>query len=452
MSTKQWSDPKLFIHSDPTGVNTQNVRDKIENLNESQSLVGKIIGGKYKVDKLLGQGGMALVYKAHSMINARPVAIKTLKYRQPDLETRFALEISIHSKLKHPNIVEAIDVITDSDTNLSCFVMEYLEGINLEDLLAKFKRLNSIDDIATVLSQILNALEYAHFYSFIHRDIKPENIIVIKEGNQKIVKVLDFGLAKIEEDLQKLTKTGVVLGSPTYMSPEQCRGDNLDIRTDIYSFGVVAYELITGSPPYQSDDAMELMKFHCDESTVPPSMSTYRPDIPAIQKLDHVIQKTLHSDVELRHIDIYELKEELADWWISATKSNVESPFEFITSKEERRRQAQSEKNKVKDTSALNALVYQKIQADTETYLEEEKKKENSRFTSSSMSLSKMIAVGLSVIFLCAMVSAVYFLSTKVKKASIENQSIDTTVIKNSDGKKEIPKSEIISDKEKEVD
>ena len=350
-SVKQWSDPHIFFPNDPGGRET--VTQQLEDYSQTESLVGRIIANKYKVTELLGQGGMALVYKA-SLADGSPVAVKTLKYHQPDLENRFALEISIHTQLKHPNIVEPIEVLKDPDTGLNLFVMEYLEGLNLEDLLVRYKKLNSVSDISVVLSQILDALEFAHFNGIIHRDLKPENIIIGKENGQHQVKVLDFGLAKIEEDLQKLTKTGVVLGSPLYMSPEQCMGSELDSRTDLYSFGVLAYELVTGTPPYLSEDPMELMKSHCTPLVSPPDMSTHRGDLPGIDIMNNIIQKVLKSEKEHRHADIYELKEELADWWRYATNSDIsiETPFKIVTDKNEVKLEAEKGLKSIEDANA----------------------------------------------------------------------------------------------------
>lgn len=376
---KSWSNPDIFIPDNPDGRET--VSKQIDDLRQTESLVGRVIANKYKVTDLVGQGGMALVYKAF-LPDRRPVAIKTLKYRQSDLEARFALEIAIHSKLKHPNIVEPIEILKDPETGLSLFVMEYLEGLNLEDMLARFKRLNSVTDIATVFPQLLDALEFAHFNGFIHRDLKPENIIVVSNNGKHQLKILDFGLAKIEEDLQKLTKTGVVLGSPLYMSPEQCMGAELDTRSDLYSLGVLTYEIITGSPPYLSDDPMEIMKCHCSDRIMPPDMATYRPNLPEIDVLNQVIQKLLNTEKEKRHADIYELKEELADWWRYATNNDtaVETPFRLITDKNRARLEAKKQAQTMQEKIALDALVMNKIDTEKKSLKEKVDVSGRSRF------------------------------------------------------------------------
>ena len=375
-----WSDPKFFIPDDPGG--SENLVREISDFTQTESLVGRIIANRYKITELLGQGGMALVYKAQ-MADGRPVAIKTLKYRQADLETRFALEISIHSKLKHPNIVEPIEVLKDHESGLNLFVMEYLEGLNLEDLLVSYKRLNSVNDISTVLSQILDALEFAHFNGYIHRDLKPENIIITKQDGRHLIKILDFGLAKIEEDLQKITKTGVVLGSPLYMSPEQCMGESIDARTDLYSFGILAYELITGSPPYLSDDPMELMKSHCSQLISPPSMETYRDDLNGINYLNTIVQKLLRTEKNNLHNDIYELKEELSAWWKHATKSDgeVETPFRVFTEKNKAKQLERKEAKEIEDKNALEALVKNKLDSEKKNLKEKTEVASKQRFS-----------------------------------------------------------------------
>lgn len=437
MDKNQWNNPNMFVPRDNSGEKRKSVSNQISDFRETDSLVGRIICNKYRVAELLGQGGMALVYKATTH-DGTTVAVKTLKYIQSDLETRFGQEIAIHSKLKHKNIVDPIEIVRDPDTGLNCFIMEYLEGLNLEDLLAKYKRLNSVEDITIVLAQILDALEYAHFHGIIHRDLKPENIIVVSKNGKNQIKILDFGLAKIEEDLQKITKTGVVLGSPTYMSPEQCIGSEIDSRTDLYSFGVLAYEIITGYPPYQSDDPMELMKLHCDSFSKPPSMMGYRDDLAAIEKLDAILQKVLNTDVNSRHSDIYDLKEDMTQWWIQATnrRSKKKTPFRFITDKNSALKQTQPTIDSQSST-ALDALVQNKINTEKKSFTEKTERDSKNRFANKQ---TPVIKITILCVFVLSLLSIGVFVlgslfnqnnSQKGKTHEIKDNSIEDSNKKN---------------------
>lgn len=268
----------------------------------------------YKIIDKIGEGAMAIVYKARQLSTNRIVAIKTLKFVDQDLAERFSREVSIHSNLKHKNIVEAIECIT-TPFGRSYFVMEYLDGISLEEQLIQRGRCNRPQQIADILSQICDALECAHNQGIIHRDVKPENIVLIDEGGRTVVKVLDFGVAKIQEDLQRLTKTGVVLGSPAYMSPEQCLGRTLDQRSDIYSLGVMAFELITGNLPYNKETPVDMMEAHCDPDVMPLPISSYRSDLPGMAELEKFFDYVFQVEPEDRPPSIREFKIALGKWW-----------------------------------------------------------------------------------------------------------------------------------------
>lgn len=297
----------------------------LNQISASEPSAGQQIGG-YKILDKVGEGAMAVVYRAQQLSTNRIVAIKTLRYSETDLSERFAREVSIHNQLRHKNIVEAIECIQFQGR--AYFVMELLKGVNLEDQLVNLGRCHSVALFSQILGQIADALECAHSFGVIHRDLKPENIILL-DGGKNEIKVLDFGVAKIQEDLQRLTKTGVVLGSPAYMSPEQCMGLKLDSRSDLYSLGVVAFELLTGNLPYEATNPVEMMEIHCDPDVSPHPISKFRTDIPAIEKLQAVFDRVLQTEPDDRTPSVREFKKELNDWWETAShgKTNLVSPF-----------------------------------------------------------------------------------------------------------------------------
>jgi Serine/threonine protein kinase len=294
------------------GLNTSD-----ESLERWDTLIGKTLDGKYLIEDMHGEGACAVVYSAKELNSDRVVAVKALKYSEPDVDRRFAREAEIHSKLRHPNIVEPIDFVVLPDGQ-SFFVMELLDGTDLGEYLDEHERFDSLDEVMAIISQVCDAISYAHFEGVVHRDLKPENIVVLENDGPVRIKVLDFGLAKIEEDLQRLTKTGVVLGSPAYMSPEQCMGLKLDQRSDLYSLAVVAYELLTGALPFvEGDNPIAMMEAHCDHNVKPQQISQLRAEVPNCSKLQSIIDQALHTDAEHRFQSIDEFREQLWQWWQS---------------------------------------------------------------------------------------------------------------------------------------
>lgn len=334
-----------------------------EILEKSRTVIGETLAGKYLLLDVRGEGGMAIVYRGKELGTNRIVAIKTLRFSDPDLTGRFAREVKIHEKLRHPNIVEPIDCIELPD-HRSFFVMELLDGIDLERLLENQGRLNTIAEIASILSQIADALEYAHDQGVIHRDVKPENIILVERDGKRVVKVLDFGVARIQDDLQRLTKTGVVLGSPAYMSPEQCMGMKLDNRSDIYSLGVVAYELITGSLPFDADSAVTMMEAHCDPDVKPHTIKSFRDDIPAHSELQKALDKALQTEVGDRYQSISDFKKALDKWWRAAKAEQLDEESPFKISENSEKKAPPKAKEKVISTmqvQSLQSLVHTSI-------------------------------------------------------------------------------------------
>ncbi len=371
---RTWAAPELYLsHSEAqlgTGGNEGSLtEDALEDIQQSDVLTGHVIGGKYRILDLLGEGAMAVVYEAVELTTNRRVAAKTLKYSDESMVARFAREVEIHQKLKHENIVEAVECVMGPN-NICLFIMEMLKGMDLEEILESQERIDSIPEYVSILYQICDGLEHAHRLGVIHRDLKPENIIVLRNNDQIKLKILDFGVAKIQEDLQKLTKTGVVLGSPAYMSPEQCMGKKLSERSDIYSLGSLAFELLTGELPYDENTAVDMMKAHCDPMTEPLSIKECRPDTPAAEILQGIINTCMHYDPEMRYKNINALKCDLNTWWKAAQigAPGDPSPFHYVDP-EEYERSLEEEKKSMggEDLSQLSNLIdsQRKSQIDT---------------------------------------------------------------------------------------
>ena len=232
---------------------------------------GSILAGKYRLEMLLGEGGMACVWSAYHLELELPVAIKLLKAgpKNEKLAKRLRLEARAAARLAHPSIVRVFDVAV-ADNGDPFIVMELLSGESLAQVLAR-ERLSSVRAVQLLLP-IAEALAVAHAHGIVHRDLKPGNVFLSKEGQELQPKLLDFGIAKMEyASLVKLTDKGTILGSPNYMSPEQVRGDDVDYRSDIWSFCVVLYKALTGVLPFRGSSAHAIMHdiLHCDPAPAP---------------------------------------------------------------------------------------------------------------------------------------------------------------------------------------
>jgi serine/threonine protein kinase len=217
------------------------------------SLLDSTIAGRYRIDRKIGAGGMGTVYRATRLLIGDEVAVKILHAEQSDPKAteRFRREAQAAARLKHPNAVTIHDFGVTDDC-LQYLVMELVEGESLRQIIKQQGPLTPSAS-AEIVSQVCAALDEAHRHNIIHRDIKPDNIIVNVSATGLRVKVLDFGIAKLrDETAGNLTQTGSILGTPHYMSPEQCLGEELDGRSDIYSLGVVLYEMLTGLLPFNS--------------------------------------------------------------------------------------------------------------------------------------------------------------------------------------------------------
>ncbi|MCL2298555.1 MAG: Stk1 family PASTA domain-containing Ser/Thr kinase, partial [Firmicutes bacterium] len=216
--------------------------------------VGKILDGRYEIQEVLGVGGMAIVYRAYDNIDDRPVAVKVLKEEylaNEEFRRRFKNESKAIAMLSHPNIVKVYDV--SYGERLQYIVMEYVEGITLKEYIEQ-RRVIPWKEAVHFLTQILRALQHAHDRGVVHRDVKPQNVMLLHSGN---IKVTDFGIARFTRS-ETRTMTENAIGSVHYISPEQARGDLTDGKSDIYSVGVVLYEMLTGELPFQSDSTVSV--------------------------------------------------------------------------------------------------------------------------------------------------------------------------------------------------
>jgi serine/threonine protein kinase len=236
--------------------------------------IGQIVKDRYEILEILGEGGMAFVYKARDMQLERFVAIKTLKPNYVNQETfvdRFKREAKTAANLNHPNIVQIFDWGIEDEPY---FVMEYIEGNTLTSIIAK-KRAISLSDILFIGAQVSSGLHAAHQKGLVHRDIKPGNIMITPDGK---VKVTDFGIVSLQNEESDITKTGSILGTASYISPEQAQGKPVSIESDLYSLGTVLYELITGKAPFSGDSPISTATKHLTETPEKPSL--FRRDLP----------------------------------------------------------------------------------------------------------------------------------------------------------------------------
>src|SRR5690606_4539297 len=225
-------------------------------------MIGQLIGGRFRVTGVLGEGGMGVVYVGEQQMGStvRKVAIKTLHAhlsKDPSVLARFHRECGTVAQLEHPNTIKVYDFGSTDDGTLY-IAMEFVQGKPLSDVMLEGGAM-APDRVLNIARQICGALEEAHGQGIVHRDLKPENIILTtRAGERDFVKVLDFGIAARTESAdaakeQKLTQQGMVLGTPPYMSPEQFTGKQLDHRSDVYSLGVMVYEMLTGKLPFEAD-------------------------------------------------------------------------------------------------------------------------------------------------------------------------------------------------------
>lgn len=268
---------------------------------------GALIAERYRLEKCLGEGGMGIVYRAQHLLMKKTVAIKVLHPEMTsnaEVVARFKREAQAAAHIEHPNVCQATD-FGQTDAGAFFLVMEYLEGDTLESMIETFGRLTPMR-VALIGQQLCAALTQAHEGGVVHRDLKPENIMLIeREGNPDFVKIMDFGIARMTIDdpennqtPARLTKAGMVYGTPHYMSPEQVVGGEIDFRADLYSLGVVLFEMVTGRLPFESKSLAAIMGMHVTQR--PPRASEVAPDADIPRALDDLIASMMEKSPEKR--------------------------------------------------------------------------------------------------------------------------------------------------------
>jgi serine/threonine-protein kinase len=276
-------------------------------------LIGKILGECYEIVRVIGYGGMATVYEArHTRLSNKRYAVKLLLPEfavKPELVVRFAREAETASRIEHANIVEVYDVHRTKE-GTPYIVCEYLEGKEMGDLLDHVKRLPPAM-VVEIACQICDGLAAAHAAGVVHRDVKPENVFLTGEPDKPIAKLLDFGISKIAEgDGDKLTRTGLVMGTPSYMPPEQARGTKVDHRADVYGVGAILYRALTGRLPFSGDDPTAVLAAVLTKE--PERPRAVEPSVP--EGLELIIEHAMAKDRERRYPTIGALREELQHW------------------------------------------------------------------------------------------------------------------------------------------
>lgn len=271
---------------------------------------GRLLGGRYEVGELLGYGGMAEVHKGRDLRLGRDVAIKMLRSdlaRDHTFQLRFRREAQNAATLNHPGIVAVYDTgeeTSPTGESLPYIVMEFVRGQTLKELLAAEQRLQPRRALE-IAADICAALEFSHRHGIIHRDVKPGNVMVTPNGQ---VKVMDFGIARdIASGATTMTQTSAVIGTAQYLSPEQARGERVDVRSDIYSTGCVLYELLTGRPPFVGDSPVSIAYQHVREEPIPPT--ELDPEIP--EWIEAIVLRAMAKDREQRYQTAEEMRADI---------------------------------------------------------------------------------------------------------------------------------------------
>ncbi len=273
-------------------------------------LIGRVVNDRYRITSLIARGGMGKVYRAEQAPLGREVALKVLNpsyqgENDPEFHKRFFLEASICAKLTHPNTVTIFDY-GRTDDDVYYIAMELLEGRTLHRALRDEGYLPAPRALH-IARQVCRSLREAHSLGVIHRDLKPANIYLVRHGDENdFVKVLDFGLVKdIGEGSEELTQTGLFMGSPKYMSPEQIRGEKVDGRCDVYALGVILYEMLTGKVPFDRPNSVNILMAHVHEAV--PSMMVQNPDADISPAINDVVLKAMAKKVDERYASMDEL-------------------------------------------------------------------------------------------------------------------------------------------------
>ena len=362
---------------------------------------GQKINDRYEIIKTIGEGGMANVYLANDTILDRKVAIKVLRGDLSNDEKfirRFQREALSVSNLSHPNIVEVYDV--GEEDGQYYIVMEYIEGKTLKQLLKKRETL-TLPEVIDIMLQLTDGLAHAHESYIIHRDIKPQNIMILDNG---LVKITDFGIAMALNATQ-LTQTNSVMGSVHYLPPEQANGKSATVKSDIYSLGILMYELITGSVPFKGDNAVEIALKHMKEKI--PSIRKQNPTIP--QTVENIVIKATAKNPRNRYDSVKEMHEDLE---VCMEKENVKKvTFEYP-------------ENDIDDSEPItNKKEKKKIEKPKVEYVEKEEDIPEEEIIDSPKKKNTIILLLTGIVLFLLIIAGIFWLSTtkEVKDVLVPN-------------------------------
>ena len=292
----------------------------------SDSFVGVVLQGKYEIISEIGRGGMGRVYRARHRRLGKEVAIKVIDKKfvsDPNFVERFLREARAAASLKHTNIIDILDIDETPEPDPRPYiVMEFVDGKSLKEIIGDEEKLK-IDRTVALFVEICKAVSFAHQHGVIHRDLKPDNIMIIRgntESGEKI-KVLDFGLAKMREsdDQSAITQVGTVMGTPPYMSPEQCRGEELDARSDVYSLATILFEMISGAPPFSGSNVYSKHQFE--------AVPAFDPSLDIPMEIVEVVNRGLAKNREDRP-DAQEFSQALKTAYAQVSESRTLTPRE----------------------------------------------------------------------------------------------------------------------------
>ncbi|MEB6196295.1 Stk1 family PASTA domain-containing Ser/Thr kinase [Mammaliicoccus sciuri] len=364
-------------------------------------MIGRIIAGRYEFVKYLGGGGMSNVYLAKDKILNRDVAVKVINippYEKEKAVERFEREVQNTTILSHSNVVNVLDV--EEDDNCYYLVMEYIEGPTLKEYLCKEGKL-SADEVVEMTLQILKGIAHAHHHRIIHRDIKPQNILMTKNGT---LKILDFGIARALSETA-LTETNHVMGSVQYLSPEQAKGQSTDESSDIYSIGIVLYELLTGHPPFNGETPVSVAIKHIQEEL--PSIRKERPSIP--QSIENVIMKATRKEKSLRYRDTNEMY------------------YDLLTALDDERKDELPRYDSDSDTKTMPVIKADEEESDTKTVpiattqQNANAQQQNTETNKPKRKRNKWLIVFVPILLLCMLVGAIGFALTAPKYVDVPN-------------------------------
>lgn len=364
-------------------------------------MIGRIIAGRYEFVKYLGGGGMSNVYLAKDKILNRDVAVKVINippYEKEKAVERFEREVQNTTILSHSNVVNVLDV--EEDDNCYYLVMEYIEGPTLKEYLCKEGKL-SADEAVEMTLQILKGIAHAHHHRIIHRDIKPQNILMTKNGT---LKILDFGIARALSETA-LTETNHVMGSVQYLSPEQAKGQSTDESSDIYSIGIVLYELLTGHPPFNGETPVSVAIKHIQEEL--PSIRKERPSIP--QSIENVIMKATRKEKSQRYRDTNEMY------------------YDLLTALDDERKDELPRYDSDSDTKTMPFIKADEEESDTKTVpiattqQNANAQQQNMETNKPKRKRNKWLIVFVPILLLCMLVGAIGFALTAPKYVDVPN-------------------------------